>query len=223
MSEGDNASPYLDPYRDAVRESGAGFESQLWLSKNKQQTRFRVITAMAQPKGRVLADIGAGIAEYLPYLHEHDALPKHYIGVEGVPEMTEEGRRRAETLGISGAVFETHDFVADETLAKTLVQDAGVDTFVFSGSLNTLDPDAARVVLDRVYDALAAAGRGTIVFNFLSQRKDTEPTPPKPPAVRFDPVGMLNWALTRTPLVRLAHDYMDGHDATIRMRVPEAS
>ena len=122
MSIGDDASPYLDPYRDAVRESGAGFESQLWLSKPKQQTRFRVITALAQPRGRVVADIGAGIAEYLPYLHEHDALPKHYIGVEGVPEMTEEGRRRAEALGITSAVFETHDFVADETLARTLVE-----------------------------------------------------------------------------------------------------
>jgi hypothetical protein len=28
---------------------------------------------------------------------------------------------------------------------------------------------------------------------------------------------MLNWALQRTRLVRLRHDYLDGHDATIAM------
>ncbi|MEM9372970.1 MAG: hypothetical protein AAGA55_04940, partial [Planctomycetota bacterium] len=92
----------------------------------------------------------------------------------------------------------------------------------FSGSLNTLSMDDAQAVLDRFWAALASVDDAALVFNFLSDRHDRGRTPASPPAVRFDPVPMLAWALERTPLVTMRHDYLAGHDATICMRTPRA-
>lgn len=222
MSEG-SESPYLDPYRDAVREMGAGFESQLWLSREAQKRRFRVIERFARPEGRILADIGSGVADLLMYLKERDRLPERYIGIEGVAEMTEHAIARAREHGIGGASCSIHDFVRETDLARQLVGEARVEVFVFSGSLNTLQTEDAIGVLDRYYDALEGAGRGRLVFNFLSDRVDKQRTPAHPPAVRFDTVRMLDWAFGRSPLVRMSHDHLRGHDCTILMRVPEGA
>ncbi len=212
-------SSYLDPYRDAVADMGPGFEAQLWLSKDAQATRFSVIADALGNDSKIIADLGCGQGDLLVYLHEHNALPKHFIGVEGVDEMTHHAQQRIDQLTISNAVFETHDFVADTKLPSQLVQDAKVDTFIFSGSLNTLRMEQAQTVLARFYNALKDAGQGKLVFNFLSNRHDKDRTPAQPPAVRFDPPAMLDWALEHTPLVTLRHEYLAGHDATITMRV----
>ena len=212
-------SSYLDPYRDAVADMGPGFEAQLWLSKEAQATRFSVITDAFGNDSSIIADLGCGQGDLLVYLHEHNTLPKHFIGVEGVDEMTHHAQQRIDSLGINNAVFQTHDFVADTKLPSQLVQDAKVDTFVFSGSLNTLKMQQAQAVLVHFYNALKDAGQGKLIFNFLSNRHDKDRTPAQPPAVRFDPPSMLDWALEQTPLVTLRHEYLRGHDVTITMIV----
>ena len=211
-------SSYLDPYRDAVAQMGAGFEAQLWLSKEAQAKRFKVI-ADAIDQHSTIADLGCGQGDLLIYLQQHNQLPKHFIGVEGVDEMTALAQQRANKLSIEHAVFQTHDFVADDWLPGQLVADAGVDTFVFSGSLNTLSMDQAQTVLSQFYKALETAGRGTLIFNFLSNRHDKQRTPAQHPAVRFDPTEMLDWALDHTTRTQLRHEYLAGHDATIVMQV----
>ena len=37
--------PYLEPYEKATREMGAGFESQLWMSKDAQPDALRGLGA----------------------------------------------------------------------------------------------------------------------------------------------------------------------------------
>ncbi|MBO6513919.1 MAG: class I SAM-dependent methyltransferase [Phycisphaerales bacterium] len=217
MSSSD--SPYLDPYRDAVAEMGAGFEAQLWLSKDAQATRFRVIAGALGPKPGVIADLGCGQGDLLMFLKQHKQLPKHFIGVEGVDEMTHHAQQLADKANIKHAVFQTHDFVADDWLPKQLVEDANVETFIFSGSLNTLSMDQAQSVLAKYFSALKSAGRGRMVFNFLSNRHNVERTPAQAPAVRFDPVEMFDWAIGLTKLTQLRHEYLAGHDATIVMDV----
>ncbi|MGJ8636631.1 MAG: methyltransferase domain-containing protein [Phycisphaerales bacterium] len=212
-------SPYLDPYRDAVAEKGVGFEAQLWLSKDAQATRFRVIADALGPKPGIVADLGCGQGDLLMFLKEHKQLPKHFIGVEGVDEMTLHAQQLADNAKIKHAVFQTHDFVADDWLPKQLVEDAKVDTFVFSGSLNTLSMKQAQAVLVQYFAALQAEGRGRMIFNFLSNRHNAERTPAQAPAVRFDPVEMFDWAISLTKLTQLRHEYLAGHDATIVMDV----
>lgn len=217
MSSSD--SPYLDPYRDAVAEMGAGFEAQLWLSKDAQATRFKVITDALGPNPSVVADLGCGQGDLLMFLKEHKQLPKRFIGVEGVDEMTQHAQQLADNAKIKHAIFQTHDFVADDWLPKQLVEDANVDTFVFSGSLNTLSMGQAQATLAEYFRALESAGRGRMIFNFLSNRHNIERTPAQAPAVRFDPVEMFDWAISLTKLIQLRHEYLAGHDATVIMDV----
>jgi len=214
-----SARPYLEPYEKATREMGAGFESQLWMSKDAQRKRFEVLTQLGRFKDRTVADLGCGVGDLPAYLHEHapDQFPKSYIGIEGVEAMADHARNRISDAGIDRTMFDLGDFVADGDLADTLVNDAGVEVFVFSGSLNTLEMSHAQKVLDPFWNALEQSKRGTLVFNFLSDRHNAERSPAQPPAVRFDPAAMLEWALIRTPIVQLRHEYLRGHDATIVM------
>lgn len=212
---------YLQPYEDATRRSGPGFESQLWMNREAQDTRFGVLCDLGRFSGRVVADLGCGVGDFPIYMQNHrpDDFPKSYVGIEGVHAMAEHARERINAASVGRTLIEVGDFVADESLPDLLVNDAGTEVFVFSGSLNTLPIDRAQGVLDRFWEALVAAGRGTLIFNFLSLRHNRERTPALPPAVRFDPVLMLEWALERTPLVQLRHEYLKGHDATVVMDV----
>ncbi len=220
--------PYLEPYEQATRELGAGFEAQLWMSREAQEKRFEVLDELGRFSDRVVADLGCGQGDLAIYLCEKYQLheergeagfPKLYIGIEGVAAMADHARTRAMEAGVHRSIFECADFVADESLPEMLVTDAGVEVFVFSGSLNTLSMEQAQGVLDRFWLALAEAKRGTLIFNFLSNRHNADRTPATPPAVRFDPGVMLDWALERTPMVQLRHEYLKGHDATIVMDV----
>ncbi len=212
---------YLEPYERATREMGAGFESQLWMSRDAQRTRFEVLAELGEFEDRVIADLGCGVGDLPAYLHDHhrDQFPKSYIGIEGVQGMADHARDRFAREGIERSIVDLGDFVSDESLADLLVNDAGVEVFVFSGSLNTLQMKDAQVVLDRFWNALRETGRGTLVFNFLSIRHNQERTPAQAPAVRFDPIEMFDWALERTPIAQLRHDYLRGHDAMIMMNV----
>ena len=220
--------PYLEPYEQATREMGAGFEAQLWMSRDAQKTRFEVLDAMGRFSNRAITDLGCGQGDLAIYLSEkyqlheeqgEQGFPKRYIGIEGVEAMADHARTRVLEAGVHRAIIEVGDFVADESLPDMLVTDAGVEVFVFSGSLNTLSMEQAQSVLHRFWGALESSGRGTLIFNFLSNRHDADRTPATPPAVRFDPAEMLDWALERTPMVQLRHEYLKGHDATIVMDV----
>ncbi len=221
MKNNEQDRSYLEPYEQATRDLGAGFEAQLWMSRDAQRTRFEALIDVARFKDRVVADLGCGQGDLPMHLHKHhqDQYPKSYIGIEGVEAMAAHGRSRIDDAGIANTSFDFADFVADESLPELLVNDADVEVFVFSGSLNTLSMEQAQGVLDRFWRALVDSGRGTLVFNFLSNRHDAARTPATPPAVRFDPVVMLDWALERTPSVQLRHEYLKGHDATIMMDV----
>jgi SAM-dependent methyltransferase len=212
-------SPYLDPYRDAIKEHGPGFEALLWKNKQAQITRFSVLDAMGDLRGKIVADLGCGDGGLAFWLNKHKRMPKKYIGVDGLDELVVESRSRAKEARLKGTLFVTHDFVGEAELPTQLVSDAGVEVFVLSGSLNTLHMDHAQRVLDRIFDALANAGRGRLVFNFLSTRHNAERTPAEAPAVRFEPDRMLDWALSRTPIVDIQHAYLSGHDATVCMDV----
>ena len=105
--------------------------------------------------------------------------------------------------------------VADPVRDPACLEEAGADWVFISGTLNAMDEELARDLVDR---AFAAAGVG-VVFNFLSNRPhsrwdDRDLTP----ARRFDTAGWIDWAMSRTPLVRFSQAYYDGHDASISMQ-----
>ncbi len=206
---------YLQPYREAVRDLGASFGSLLWKSPDAQRKRFDVIIDACDLRGRVVADMGAGLGDLAVRMHQRGVEYGRYLAVEGVDELAEAARERL--AAVPECVVVEGDFVADERLFASLVRDHGVEIFAFSGSLNTLTQRATERVLDRAWSAIRGVRGGQLVFNFLSDRgaRTGENTGP---AHRFDTAGMTAWALERTPLVSLRTDYWQGHDATVWMR-----
>ncbi len=121
--------------------------------------------------------------------------------------------RAGAARGLPEARFETVDFASDTECFERLARSDGVDLVVFSGSLNTFEPEHAFGVAKEAF----RHAREGVVFNFLSSRNHERHAINPAPAKRFDPASMLDRALTLTPRVRFRQDYFDGHDATIAM------
>lgn len=216
-SKADEGDPsYLKPYAAAAKVHGSGFGTLLWQSAEGQAARFEVIAEFIEPTTRVVADLGCGRADLLAYLVDSGRTPRGYVGVDGIPEMFEAGRAYIREHAIAHAECIRADFVADSGVFNRLVTEHGVDGFVFSGSLNTLVQRDALALLDRAFGALPRGG--VLVFNFLSNRIPGGDTGATGPAHRFDTLAVLDWSLTRSPLIRFRHDYLGGHDATIAVK-----
>ncbi|MEM9064443.1 MAG: class I SAM-dependent methyltransferase [Planctomycetota bacterium] len=203
---------YLKPYQDALREHGPGFEATLWRNEEYQAKRFAVIAdLLGDPLGQI-ADMGCGRADLLVHLVTIGCGFKRYVGIEGVPEMLahcqeQYGDRR-------DCAWLTADFVADEDLFKTVAAD-GVDTFVFSGSLNTMSEATAIEVVRR------ASASGRVVFNFLSTELYEQPDGPDgpvpgDPANRFDKATILA-ACRGFGDVKTREGYLPSFDVTVRI------
>lgn len=199
-------SQYLDPYREALDRFGTTFDATLWRSRQTQTVRFGVLIEMVDLNGLRLLDAGCALGDLAVYLEQHDIHPSRFIGIDGLPEIIDKANAR----GIANAEFHAVDFVADSSVWAT--HDA--DVIFFSGSLNTFAEDQARDVIDAAY---SAANTG-LVFNFLSDRCDRSLLATDTgPASRFNTLAWLDWAFTKTPIVRFRQDYLRGHDATIGM------
>jgi SAM-dependent methyltransferase len=199
---GDKA--YLQPYRQAVEQYGAGFEATLWHSAEAQTLRFDVMIGFTHLEGRTVLDVGCGPGDLAARLLERQVAFARYIGVDAVGEMIEAARGR----GLERCEFVCGDAVAD----PALLSGGDPDYAFISGTLNTMNERTARRLVGA---AFGAAARG-VAFNFLSSRahprwrkRDTSP------ARRFDPVRWLDFALGLSSRVTFTQAYLDGHDATI--------
>lgn len=200
---------YLAPYADAVKAHGASFEATLWASKPKQIGRFEVMTEMVDFTGRVVVDAGCGLGDFASFCEERAIAYGRYIGLEAMADMVKAAERR----GLAEARFVESDFAADAGVFERLAKSDKADLVVFSGSLNTFEPEHAFEVVKRAF----AAAREGVVFNFLSAKNHEREAIDPSPAKRFEPAQMLEWSLGLTPRVRFRQDYFDGHDGTIAM------
>jgi len=213
---GSSEPAYLKPYADATRAYGARFESLLWVSEDGQRRRFAVLAGALHIAQARVADCGCGRADLLTYLLDHASVPAHYVGIDGVEAMVRAGQEVIERRAAGIGRCERGDFVADAALFARLVEQDGINTIIFSGSLNTLSQRQAEAVLERAFAALSPGG--VLAFNFLSSLHTRPGVREEGPARRFTTLAMLRTALEQTPLVRFWHDYLGGHDATIVMR-----
>lgn len=206
------AGDHLDPYRQALQQHGPSFEALLWNNKDFQRLRFAVLAQMTDLTGRVIVDVGCGMADLVPVLNELGIQYGRYVGVDGLPGLVDACAQRAADEGWDECRFETADFVTDEAFFARMVEDHGAEAFLFSGSLNTLEQADAQAALTRAWDA----GPEAVAFNFLSTSWATV-NEPGDPARRYDPAAMLAWALGTTKRVALRQDYLEGRDATVLM------
>jgi SAM-dependent methyltransferase len=205
---------YLGPYRDAVDKLGATFEATLWRDPDKQRVRFDVLAELADPTGRVLVDAGCGLGDLAAHLEKRDASYGLYVGLEAIPEFLDEAQARR----LPDARFILADFASDDRVFEGVAREIQrpIDLVYFSGSLNTFPPELATVVIERAWDVVEEG----VAFNFLSACNHVRNPPDPTPAIRFDPVAMLDWALRLSPSVKFRQDYFKGHDATIAILKP---
>jgi SAM-dependent methyltransferase len=195
---------YLDPYREAVKHFGGGFEATLWRSEDAQRLRFDVMIDLVDMDGCVIADVGCGRGDFASRLVDGAVAFERFIGFDAMPAMIEVAQDRR----LERCTF----FVADPLAEPEHLARADADWICFSGTLNTMDRKTARRFVSSAFDA---ARRG-VVFNFLSDRCAKNWQRQRlGPARRFNTIKWVDWALTRTPRVQFRQDYLDGHDATL--------
>jgi hypothetical protein len=204
-SAASSVANYLVPYVRAVAQHGAAFPALLWASPQTQAARFGAICRVADPRGRSVADVGCGRADFLDYLLAHDMAPADYVGIEAVPELAAaaEAKRHPRATILHG------DFV--EQPGSMFV---GADLVVISGALNTLTEEQFFMTIRRAFDA---AGE-TLAFNFLCA-----PGTAAANFLRWYPIDdVLAFARTLSPLVDVATNYLFG-DATIVVTKPRSA
>jgi len=149
------AEDYLEPYRRAASRHGDRFGSLLWASPKTQSARFDAICRLAGLAGRRVLDAGCGRADLMDFLQQRGVEPAEYIGIEAVDELVAAAMQKK----LPKAQIIHGDFVRDPQRLEV-----GADVVVFSGSLNTLEPDQFRISLKQGWEA---AGE-VLVFNFLA-------------------------------------------------------
>src|SRR5207248_339479 len=104
--------------------------------------------------GKLVLDAGCGRGDLLDWLRERGIEPEHYTGLEAVEALAAAAARKRR----QGCLIVCGDFVEEP---KRLF--AGADVIAFSGSLNTLEPEAFYRTLRTAWEAATEA----VVFNFL--------------------------------------------------------
>src|SRR5439155_2288453 len=100
-------------------------------SPQTHAARFDALTRLCDLDERSILDVGCGRADLLDFLLARGIRPDHYLGLEAVEALADsaEQKRRPRSMIVRA------DFVAEP--ARLF---AAADVIVFSGSLNTLDP-----------------------------------------------------------------------------------
>jgi hypothetical protein len=145
---------YLSPYLRAVERYAGGFGSLLWASEKSQRQRFDALCRVQELNEKLLLDAGCGRADLLGYLLERLLRPAEYVGLEALDALADQ----AESRHYPRSRILRGDFVREPL--KLFV---GAEVIVFSGSLNTLLPDAFYATLRHAFEAAGEA----VVFNFL--------------------------------------------------------
>lgn len=195
----------LQPYREAVRDHGAGFEATLWGSPRTQRLRFEVMAEMLGVdalQGTNVLDLGCGDGAFAHWLAETGVVARVH-GFDAVPEMIHLAQQRS----MKGATFEVVDLRHDWP-------ERACDWGIVSGTLNTMDDALVATVLDHAW----RVSKLGLVFNFLGDA----PAPhwndkPLGPSIRRSVSSMHDWAQRLASRVEMRSDYLDGHDVTIAM------
>ena len=190
---------YLEPYRRAASRHGDRFGSLLWASPKTQAARFDAICRLAEMRGRRVLDVGCGRADLMDFLIERGIEPSEYIGIEAVDELVGAAMKKKSpvTRIVCG------DFVREPKL-----MDVGAEVIVFSGSLNTVEPEQFYLSLRQGWEA---AGE-VMVFNFLAARHIASAQ-----WLTWHRVeDVLRFARALSSQVRMLDDYLDG-DCTIAL------
>jgi len=188
MSESVVAS-LRDHYRELLGQHGdAPMATQI--SRAGQLFRFRKLLEIANLDGAAVLDLGCGLGEMYPFLH--DRFPRaRYEGIDIVPEMIAEAGRK----------YPSAAFRAMDVLVTPLEQ--RYDYVLMSGVFNNA-MDSPTDYLERLVGTAWEAAKRGVGFNFLPIHVNfTQPT-----MAYHDPARVLDFCLRQmSAKVRVEHHY----------------
>ena len=80
-------------YRQRYEDHGYSPRTLGW-NKDRQAIRFQSLSSLFDLKDASVLDIGCGFADLYTFLKDNDQAPADYLGIDLVPELTEEAIRR---------------------------------------------------------------------------------------------------------------------------------
>jgi len=138
-------------YITALQKYGANAKGVHWNSETSQEKRFETLLQMLprDVEYRSIVDAGCGFADLQLYMKRRGMQPKMYTGLEIMPEMVEEARRR------TGCEIRQCDVLCDP------IPEA--DYYLCSGAMNILERFETHLFIRRCYEQ----SRRAFVFNIL--------------------------------------------------------
>lgn len=173
-------------YRKLLETHGDSHEAAQYSSKESQEARFGVLTAIADLQGAKILDFGCGTAHLATYLKEH-GVDCEYVGVDFVTEFFDYALRKHPNHR-----FGTWDDLKGETFDYAFV----------SGVFNNKTESNESFYKETVKDIFARVRKG-FAFNMMSTYVDY-----------FDeglyyvqPESVFAYMKSLTPFVALRNDY----------------
>jgi SAM-dependent methyltransferase len=205
MERADRAA-YVERYERRLREHGHSPATLGWGKPGREHVRFQVMADVVQEVGATsVLDVGCGFADLYDHLMQQGWVGR-YSGVDIVPGLLAEARRRHPTLDLQEA-----DIAAYEP-ADTF------DVVVASGVFNArLQNEDNREHIARSVERMYALARRAICVDFMSTYVDFQ----NPDGWHTDPAWALELGHALSKRLRLRHDYMPFEFALIVYRDDE--
>jgi SAM-dependent methyltransferase len=184
---------YVNRYRGRLTEFGATPEALGWGKNPRQEVRFGVLGegALRRPDSSVL-DVGCGFADLYDFLRKR-GWKGTYTGIDLVPELLTEARRRHEGLDVKESDL--------AQLGGTAKYDFVVASGIFNAKL--LSGDNPGHILSSI-EKMVQLARVAVSVDFLTTYVDFQ----KPDAWHTDPGWILSQSRKFSRCARLRCDYM---------------
>jgi ubiquinone/menaquinone biosynthesis C-methylase UbiE len=195
-----------DVYNQRFAQFGRDLRTVGWGSRADQRLRFDVLLRGLDPQGKTILDVGCGLGDLVPYLHERTGGDFRYVGIDIAGSLVADAQRKH---GSDSCRF-LHCDVFDAALPQ-------VDIVLLSGSLSFRCEgivDVAQRTLERMYELC----REATSLNFLSKYVDFELEKNQ----HYEPERVFAWARKAAPRVNLFHDY-PLYEFTVQLLRPPAA
>ncbi len=145
-------------YISAIQKHGVSAKGVNWASSHSQKTRFRVICELlpSDLSSVSIIDAGCGFADFYTYLQKKKNLPKAYIGIDALEDMS------AIASNNTGCQIITADIIKEEI--------PQADYVVCSGAMNVLEKFETYQFIQNCFQASTIA----FVFNILHGDKESQ-------------------------------------------------
>ncbi|MDV2482610.1 class I SAM-dependent methyltransferase [Methanoculleus sp. Wushi-C6] len=179
-------------YSERHRTFGYSPQTLGWGKHGRQALRFSVLTAVGNLQGKSILDVGCGFGDLYDYLTAQ-GWTGHYVGIDLVPDLVEEGRKRFPDAELLVGDFEEQTFTGR------------FDYVVASGIFNfLLTQEDNWAYIMRTLEKMLALAQSAVAVDFMTTWVDFQ----NPIAFHTDPCVLIQNIRSLTRRFTLRQDYM---------------